>query len=195
MGVDRINLIPKDLRSSHGLDPRRALAYGWIASAVLLALLTGLRMHSMSSKERALATARNEAAKVALLVEQVNLESKSAEAKTRSIASTRKILDTRLRWTDILKELSLVVPKSVWLTNLTTKLEADKRAFFEIIGRGPSQEKIGGFLEALEGSYHFRMATMKSSQKLPDFAPDLYQFTFEVEAPQLLKKGENAKTP
>lgn len=193
MPLEHVNLLPKSLKTSSGPDLQKGLVSAWAVAAVALSLATILEIRNATAKENQYEQLAESARSMGASVQEITTKVKTSEEANRKVKETKEFLETRITWTEALKELTLVVPDSVWLLSLTTKTAADRNQYLEIVGEAPTQRKIANFLETLETSYFFREVVMKKSEKLPDVAPDLYRFSFEVEVPQLAAKVANAK--
>lgn len=192
MANDHVNLLPKRLRTSR-VKIRPALIAGWAVTLTLLAGLTLFKTVSARHKADAYAALAARAESVShdleLLTNQASLEDKAR----LKVNMTKDFLNSKVSWTEPLKELSLLLPNKVWISQFSTKINDRKVPSVELTGSAPSQTKIAVFLESLEKSYYFHHVSLKKSEKLADMTPDLYQFKFEVELPQILQRGENVK--
>lgn len=192
MPLDHVNLLPKSLKKTTGPDLQKGLVSAWIVTGVFLLLATVLKVRAAGAKEDEYARLAETARSMGASVQEITTKVKSSEEANKKVKETKEFIETRVSWTEPLKELTLIVPDSVWLLSMTTKSSAEKAHYLEIIGEAPSQRKIAGFLESLETSYFFRNVVIKKSERLQDFAPDLYRFAFEVEVPQLVGRGTSA---
>lgn len=193
MSRDHVNLLPKGLQKSTAPDLQRALVSGWIAALVIITLLTFMKLRDAGAKEAHYHRLAEMAKSMGASVQEITSKVKTTEEANRKFKDTKDFLESRITWTEALKELSLLIPKSVWLTNLATKSTDEREHYLEFIGEAPSQAKVASFLDTLESSYYFRDVVLRKSEKLQDFAPDLYQFVFEVDVPQLKPRGQSAK--
>ena len=193
MSPRHVNLVPKAMAKSNSPDLQKALVYGWIGGVTLVLLLTVMKVREASAKEDRLQSLSDSAKSMGASVQEITTRMKVSEESNKKFKETKEFLEARITWTEALKELSLLIPDTVWLTTLQTKTSNEKEHFLEITGEAPSQRKIAGFLDSLETSYFFRDVIMKKSEKMLEVSPDLYKFLFEVEVPQLAPKGKSDK--
>src|SRR3989344_5243769 len=120
MTSQRINLIPSELRPKLELPPE-------MASVGMTLFLVGTILTSMTSshyamihREKSLAAVQAEKAAIA---EKINTLTSQAERMVQDRAkfsSVQEVINKKTYWADIFKELTVLMPKGVWLTSLTS---------------------------------------------------------------------------
>ncbi len=118
-----VNLIPKEERRGEGA-PARAGAASYILVAVLVAALLAvsgvvLTANDIEGKEAELASLeaeRGEAQARAAALSEFTSFQEMKDARVETVASLAK---SRFDWERVIREVSLVLPETVWLTNLT----------------------------------------------------------------------------
>ena len=180
-----VNLIPpEDRRGDH--SELRTGIFTYLLVGGLAALMLGIIAVAFTSKQ----VSDRESEKVEL---QAKLDEETARAESlRSFADFRAMKETRTAtvaslaqsrfdWERVIKELSLVLPSDVWLTNLTgtvspsvsvqngaeiTIRDGVPGPALELIGCAPSEEAVAGFISALEDIDGVtRIGVQKSAQQ------------------------------
>jgi len=172
--VRPINLIPEDERRSHGSTTRTGpLAYlivgalGVLLLGVVLLVLTSNQISERKGEvktlesERAVATAAANA-----LAPYVNFQH-VAEARTETVAA---LADNRFDWVRVIRELALIVPPQVYLTNLTASAGGGEAAAavpsLQISGCAPAQSTVAAFVASLKEIDGVTRVELKSSTGL-----------------------------
>jgi len=189
---EHVNFLPKDLRRGRGPELQEILIGSWLLGLISMAAVTAIKLHQVNAMKQEYERLQEVAKSMETSTQEISSKAKSADNSNRTLASTKDFLDTRTASTEILKELSLIVPRSVWLTSFSEKLDQDKLSI-DLVGESPSQAKVANLLELFEGSYYFHDVAMKTSEKLPDVSPSLYRFSFQVVIPAIKKRGTDAK--
>jgi Tfp pilus assembly protein PilN len=185
---DRINLLPKGLRKSPH-DAQYFLIIAWIFAVILTSGGTGFNLWQSKVKAGELAEATESAKALENQALAAAKKTQSVDEMNKRISQSSDFLAKKVRWTGALKELSLLIPKTVWLSNFTMRKTKKNEPFIDITGSASSQKKIASFLESLEMSYYFRDVNLKKSEKISGMAPDLFQFELEIRVPQLATRG------
>ena len=154
-----INLIPEDERRSHGTTTRTGpLAYlivgalGVLLIGVVVLVLTNNQISDRQSEvktlegERAAAVAKADALAAYVSFQQV------AESRTQTITG---LADSRFDWVRVIRQLSLILPPEVYLTNLAASAGGGDEAVagvpsLEIAGCAPGQNTVAVFVAALK---------------------------------------------
>jgi len=175
MKIDRIDLMPSDMRSSFSIPKENLIAIGLLVVLLLVILMIVFkipiyRAHlsewsrlaaELSSVQSALAPYTNSDQKVDLRSEI-----------TQQFGKRKSI------WTNLMKEISLLTPKDVWLTNLKGQVEkSDIKLTFQ--AEAVSQDIISKYMSSLENSYYFRHVKFKISERLDVLPSPFYRFEFE----------------
>jgi Tfp pilus assembly protein PilN len=195
MQLDHVNLLPAELRTGQGPDLQKLLISSWVISILLLTSMTFLKAREASAKDAEYQRLAEVARSMGASVQEITTRVKNTEDANKKVASAREFLENRATWTESLKELSLLIPNTVWLTSLQIKSNDERGTYLEMIGEAPSQTKIAGFLGALENSLNFHEVFLKKSEKLAEVTPDLYRFTFETVVPAAPKVTTTTMVP
>jgi Tfp pilus assembly protein PilN len=107
---------------------------------------------------------------------QVRLREENVDV--RAVQAVKKAMAEKLMWSSILKELSGLSPKGIWLTDLETKVDGEARTIL-ITGEAKSQEEVAKFLENLEKSFFFREIKMNYSELVGTKSVDIIRFQFQ----------------
>jgi len=163
-----VNLIPADLR--HGQhSPMRTGALPYLVVGVLVALLAAVAL---------LVTANSQVSERESELAKVEREDKAAEAQAnrlaaytqfqlvheQRLATVTSLADSRFDWERVMRELALVLPGDVWLSELNASASADAEGgagsgglrggvpgpALEINGCATGQEAVAGFVTSLE---------------------------------------------
>lgn len=164
-----VNLIPEEDRPG-GRRPMRGGPLAYVVVGALVAALIGVA---------ALVATDNQVAELEGEIAQIEGEVSTAEAKAAAlspytqfhsvreqrVATVTSLADSRFDWERVMRELALVLPSNVWLTNLTATASpgvAPDGAVsvalrssvpgpaLSLIGCATSQDAVAGFVQALE---------------------------------------------
>lgn len=164
-----VNLIPSELqRGAH--RPMRTGPIPYVVLGALTALLIGVallvlagnqiteRKDELSQVKREDAVAQQEASRLAAYVQFQTLHE-------QRVATITSLADSRFDWERVMRELSLVLPHTVWLTNLNasasplTETSGEGGGVLrgsipgpalELDGCATGQEAVAGFVTALK---------------------------------------------
>ena len=164
-----VNLIPGDLgRGARGSTSRASTGYVVIAAMALLLLgVFALVSTNNQISDRESEIARLEVEEQAAAERAQKLSAFTAfrsveELRTATVAS---LAQSRFDWERVMRELSLVIPESVWLVNLTGTVSSEvaleneagvasrdsvEGPAVEIVGCATTQDQVAGFVSALE---------------------------------------------
>lgn len=164
-----VNLIPSEERSGERRPMRGGpLAYvivGALAAAVLgVALLTTTNNQIADSKAE-IATLQSETATAEARAQALSAYTQFHGLHQQRVATVTSLADSRFDWQRVMRELSLILPGNVWLTNLTGTASPEVTVeggggislrssisgpALEITGCAVSQEAVAGFIQALK---------------------------------------------
>ena len=118
-----VNLIPADQRRGDAA-PARAGAASYIVVAVLFAILfavTGVVLtgNSVSDKETELASLQSKQAETQARADALANFASFQQMKDNRVVTISSLAQSRFDWERVMREVSRVLPDSVWLTNLT----------------------------------------------------------------------------
>ena len=99
--------------------------------------------------------------------------SQSTSNDARRIASVQSFLGSKVQWSDMLNELSLLAPRDFWLTSLTGDA-SDGVIKLVLDGEATSESLFSEFALALEESFYFRNVKLKSSERVEGLPRDAY---------------------
>jgi Tfp pilus assembly protein PilN len=135
--MHRINLLPPQERRKASRE--RGLMYALLFLIVVVAALGALyvfKSNSLSNAKQQLSSAQSELnvinAKIAALAPYKNMQAQDRDM--RQAAS--QIYDSRITWSSILDEISLLIPDNVSLTTLTAAVPAPMLAGSQLAGGG-----------------------------------------------------------
>lgn len=168
-----INLIPPEQRRGEHAPLRSGpLAYIVLAGLVLvLAGVTALVLTNNEIGERESDVARLEAedAAAAAKAERLSAYTQFRNLSEQRVATVASLADSRFDWERVMRELSLILPKDVWLVGLAASASsgegsgsggsggsasglrgASQGPALELTGCAKGQEGVAGFVTALE---------------------------------------------
>jgi Tfp pilus assembly protein PilN len=164
-----INLIPEDERRGGGGN-RKGGPLAYILIGALVVLLLGVTLTVSTNNEISSSKAE---------IVELEAENAAAEAKAAKLAAyteLRKVRDlrvgtvtslaeSRFDWERVMRELALILPSDVWLTNLTGTVKPEVAVdgaasislragvagpALELVGCANGQEGVAGFVTALK---------------------------------------------
>ncbi len=181
MNRRHVNFIPPELRPKLVI-PHEAVPMIMVLVFALYASGSALRLAiSTHSSQKELVQVEATQAEVLQLLQK----SRMLEQTNESYSSLQKVLARKNYWSEIFKELSLLIPDGLWLTSFANQKpdKADKNNTSERLilkGEASSQEGVAEFLTILEKSHHFSGARINSSEKEADIKPARYKFEFSI---------------
>lgn len=185
-----LNFIPKDMKAKwevrHELVPLALFAaFVFYAGAgpIRLSVLT-----QMSEKEIAALEATSQ--ELTEKLKTMNEQSKVAEQNNESLSAIQQVLARKNYWSEVFKEMSILVPEDVWLTNFSNLKSGAKGVTgpgsggqpesLVIKGFATSQLAVARFLKVLEESSFFKGARMVSTEKEKEIKPSRFAFEFYI---------------
>jgi Tfp pilus assembly protein PilN len=164
-----VNLIPNEERSGERRPMRGGpLAYvivGALAAAVLGVALLTTTNNQISDSKAEIATLKSETAVAEARAQALSAYTQFHTLQQQRTATVTSLADSRFDWQRVMRELSLILPGNVWLTNLTGTASPDvtisggssislrsgvSGPALEITGCAGSQEAVAGFVQALK---------------------------------------------
>lgn len=179
--VPRINFIEKE---PFVLTYKRMAIYGGIFVG-LCVLFVGGQWAYVQSK----------AAKVVALENEVKVLRADRDQKFRQMVAIKgpknaqeslvSLFESAPPWTAILKELTAVTPRSLWLTNLKTMREGvigdvSAGVKLQLIGQAEEAASIAQFLKILSGSSFFQNVVLTSSKREDSDHGPVYSFAVDL---------------
>ena len=177
-----INLVAREILFEEKPFPFKQMAAP-VAAAAVVVLLTVVSLGyfwqaTMLKKEvRQLSIQRDKAreelarlnGEIGGLVKETEI---SQESAAQQLAAMKDLIKTRIPWSDIVREVSFIVPEGVWLTRMET--DDSKQGGFLLSGTEPairfaglarSQAAVNQFISALERSPRYGVVTLIYTQK------------------------------
>ncbi len=164
-----VNLIPSEERSGERRPMRGGpLAYvivGALAAAVLGVALLTITNNQISDSKAEIASLESETAAVEARAQALSAYTQFHGLHQQRAATVTSLADSRFDWERVMRELALILPGNVWLTNLTgtasSGVSVDGGASIslrseisgpalEMTGCASSQKAVAGFVQALK---------------------------------------------
>lgn len=165
-----VNLIPPEERPG-GRRPMRGgpLAYivvGALAAAVIGVAMLAITSNQISDSKAEIVQLEDETATVEARAQALDAYTQFHTLRQQRVATVASLADSRFDWERVLRELALVLPGDVWLTNLTGTASSGVSVegaasvslrgsvtgpALELTGCARSQEAVAGFVQALKG--------------------------------------------
>ena len=183
-----VNLLPRD-EVKRSFEAKRGVVFGSAAGAalvtVVLASMSISAGGSIGEKQAELDAMRAEIAAVPTpTVNDTSNDDALAAEKGARIGALSSALTSRVAWDRVLRQVSLVLPEDVWLTNLTataptTSATAPAAAAsgFILTGSTYSQNGVARFLSRLSVIPDLENVRLQSSQSALVSERELVQFT------------------
>ena len=181
-----VNLLPRD-EAKRSFEAKRGVVFGGVAGAALatavLASMTVSAGGSVRSKQDELDALRAQIAAIpAVPAIDTSEEDALAADKGARIGALSAALSGRVAWDRILRQVSLVLPEDVWLSNLSaaapdTTQAAATGSGFTLTGATYSQNGVARFLSRLAVVPDLANVRLQSSQSQLLNGRELVQFT------------------
>jgi Tfp pilus assembly protein PilN len=161
-----VNLLPSDLREgAHA--PMRTGPIPYILIGALAAVLLGVGLlvvagNQVSERKDEVATLKREDAVAAQEAKRLAAYTQFQALHEQRLATITSLADSRFDWERVMRELSLVLPHDVWLTDLNASASGESEGgggslrgsivgpALEIEGCAAGQESVAGFVTALK---------------------------------------------
>jgi Tfp pilus assembly protein PilN len=165
-----VNLIPPEDRRGEQA-PLRTGPLPYIVLGALVAILIGvsalvLANNQIAESKSEVATLESEDAAAAAKAQKLASYTQFREMSEQRVATVQSLADSRFDWERVMRELALVLPSSVWLTNLTATASPDVSVegggsgaslraqvpgpALEISGCASGQDAVANFVAALK---------------------------------------------
>ena len=162
-----VNLIPEEDRRGGG--PARAGLLSYFLLGALVAVLAGVTLlvltgNQISEREAEVAQLKEESAATAARADSLRAFADFSAIQQERTATVTALAQSRFDWERVLRELALVLPDNVWLTELEGSVSPDVELedtvdittrpsiagpALELIGCTVSQEAVGAFAATL----------------------------------------------
>jgi Tfp pilus assembly protein PilN len=197
-----VNLLPRD-EVVKSFEAKRGVVFGGVFGAVLVtAALFSMTISAggaVSDKQAELDTLRAEIAAIPVAtVKDTSTDDALAAVKSARVGALSAALTSRVAWDRVLRQLSLILPEDVWLTNLSATAPsaaavdpaAATTSGFTLTGSTYSQNGVARFLSRLSVIPDLKNVRLQSSASQVISERELVQFTIlaDVRGP-----GEAAK--
>jgi len=164
-----VNLLPPELRQG-AQAPMRTGAVPYILVGALAAVLAGVALvvitgNQISERKDEVAQLRREDAAAVQEAKRLAAYTQFQAMHEQRVATITSLADSRFDWERVMRELSLVLPHDVWLTELNASASPDaasggggggelrssiKGPALELEGCAAGQESVAGFVTALK---------------------------------------------
>src|SRR5687768_13938999 len=181
-----VNLLPRD-EAKRSFEAKRGVVFGGVAGAALAtAVLASMTMSaggSVNSKQEELDALRAQIAAIPTApVIDTSREDALAAEKGARVGALSAALAGRVAWDRVLRQVSLVLPEDVWLTNLSAAAPDASQAAatgtgFTLTGATYSQNGVARFLSRLAVIPDLANVRLQSSQSAIVAERELVQFT------------------
>jgi Tfp pilus assembly protein PilN len=193
--VRAVNLLPRE-EARRSFEAKRGVVFGAAGgTAVVTAVLASLTMSAggtVGSKQSELDSLRAQIAAIPVApAKDTSGDDALAADKGARVGALSSALSGRIAWDRVLRQVSLVLPEDVWLTNLSAAAPAAKTGTataasgFTITGSTYSHSGVARFLARLQVIPDLENVHLLSSQSQLQDKRQLVQFTIlaDVRAP------------
>jgi Tfp pilus assembly protein PilN len=182
-----VNLLPRD-EPTRSFAAKRGVVFGGVGGAalatVVLASMVMGASGTVNAKQAELDGLRAQIAAVPpVQVKDTSTDDALAAEKGARVGALSAALAGRVAWDRVLRQVSLVLPEDVWLTNLTaaapdpTQAAAAAGTGFTLTGATYSQNGVARFLSRLSVIPDLANVRLQSSQSQLLNKRELVQFT------------------
>ena len=164
-----VNLIPAEERSGER-KPMRSGPMAYIVVGALFAVLLGVTLlvvtdNQISDRKAEIATLESETATVKARAQALSAYTQFQSVSEQRSTTITSLADSRFDWERVMRELALVLPGDVWITNLSATSSPNTSSeggasvglrsgiagpALELSGCARSQEAVAGFVQALK---------------------------------------------
>lgn len=198
-----VNLLPRD-EVKRSFAKNRGVGFGAAGGVALVTtLLVTMSMGAggaVGEKQAELDSLRAQVAAIPRVATQDrDADTALAADKATRVGALSAALTSRVAWDRVLRQVSLVLPEDVWLTNLSATAptavpvdgSASTAAGFTLIGSTYSQNGVARFLSRLSVVPELTQVRLQSSQTALIRERELVQFTIlaEVRPPGAAASG------
>lgn len=191
-----VNLLPRD-QPKKSFEATRGVVFGAAGGAALVtALLVSMTMSAGGAADSKRAELDALRAQIAAIppaeIKDTSSDDALAAEKGARVGALSAALTSRVAWDRLLRQVSLVLPDDVWLTNLSATAPVAASATgapgtsgFTLIGSTYSQNGVARFLSRLSVIPDLENVRLQSSQSAIVAQRELVQFTIlaDVRAP------------
>ena len=180
-----VNLLPRE-EAKKSFAANRGVVFGGVGGGALATVVLASMLMSAggaaSTKQAELDSIRAQIAAIPPVpVSDTSSEDALAAEKGARVGALSAALADRVAWDRVLRQVSLVLPEDVWLTNLSAAAPDDSAdaaaAGFTLTGATYSQNGVARFLSRLAGVPDLQKVALQSSQSELQNERELVQFT------------------
>src|SRR4051794_32360362 len=184
-----INLIPPEDRRGVARTSSRSGGLAYVALGLLVVVLLGVMLvvladNKVSDKKDELAGLQTQSTELAAQAAELTPYTTFHSTRDTRVATVAALADSRFDWERVMRELALVLPKDVWLSNLTgtvspaVQIEGSEGIplrdsvpgpALELVGCTTSQDSVAGLISALKQIDGVSRVAVQSS-RLPTLA-------------------------
>ncbi len=168
----RINLLPKERARRGPVVSRMFLVLGVLAVAVLLGGYYLILLSENARLQDSITETNKQIDVLRPQVAEIEVLKRRLETARRKAALLKTLESSRVPWATVLEEFRTIVPKDVWLTNMSA---ADDGAL-TFDGFGLSYEAVARLMVNLDSSKVFRDVDLNVAQKQPISATEVVNF-------------------
>ena len=183
-----VNLLPRD-EAKRSFEAKRGVVFGAGGGAALVtAVLVSMVMSAggaVDEKQAELDALRAQVAAIpAASPNETSNDDALAAEKGARVGALSSALTSRVAWDRVLRQVSLILPEDVWLTNLAASVPkasaggaATAASGFTLTGSTYSQNGVARFLSRLSVIPDLENVRLQSSQSAVVAKRELVQFT------------------
>ncbi len=185
--IQRINFIQKD---PFVLTYKRMLLFGGALIGLCL-FLVGVQGVRLVYSQRQATQMTEEVKRLRDERDKLFKQSSNAEGELSARDALLNLFEGAPPWVAILKELTAVTPRSLWLMGLKSSPRADAASplSLQLSGRSEEAASIARFLKSLNGSSFFKNVVLVSSRREAPTKGGGYSFSIDLTAASAEGKG------
>ena len=183
MSRKHLNFIPKELRPKVEI-PHEILPVALVVFALFYVVMGPLRISFQTkANQKEISSLQATQEDLDKKVKSLTDETKVAQQNSESFKAIEKVLGRKNYWSEIFKEMSMLIPDGVWLTNFTHQgVKPGAKVSDQLLVKGEATSQMGmvKFLAILEKSHFFAGARLISSERMKDIKPAKFKFEFTI---------------
>lgn len=185
--IQRINFIQKE---PFVLTYKRMLLFGGALIGLCL-FLAGVQGVRLVYSQRQATQMTEEVKRLRDERDKLFKQSSNAKGELSARDALLNLFEGAPPWAAILKELTAVTPRSLWLTGLKSSPRADAASplNLQLSGRSEEAASIARFLKSLNGSSFFKNVVLVSSRRETPTKGGGYSFSIDLTAAPAEGKG------
>ena len=182
MRRQRINFLPQELRPKLKIPPE-IFALGFLCLMLLYCGGSFVRYTWVASyRKTQLKETTHASLALSNKLQALTEQNKLLDKNDKALSAIQKVLSRKNYWSEIFKELSILIPDGVWLTHFSDQkaVVPSSSAKLSLVGEADSHEVVAQFLTILEKSHHFGGVQINYVEKEENIQPSRYKFEFTV---------------